>query len=130
MEAENFQEAAVRHRDDANRLAAGGRFQNAGHLIGLAAECLAKSLLQKNGVTIDKNSHFYTHFPKLAGKIRQFGAGPCMRVLAPIVAKPDFLSDWGIGTRYEGDLQENAARERFAAWRSDVDGLFKAAGVP
>ena len=130
MAAENFQEAAVRHRDDANRLAAGERFQNAGHLIGVAAECLAKSVLQKAGITIDKDSPYYTHFPKLAEKIRQLGQGPAMHLLAPIVAKQDFLSGWGVGTRYDGNLPAPDAEAKYRVWRLDVDSLFNAAGQP
>lgn len=130
MATENFQDAAVRHHHDAKRLAAVGRFQNAGHLIGLAAECLVKSLLERDGKTIDKKSGLRCHFPQLAQVIGQFvGQGPNMRLLAPVVARSEFLAGWGVDTRYAAELPPEAAEQRFAAWRSDVSTLFLAAGL-
>lgn len=131
MGTEKFQDAAVRHHHDARRLAAGERFQNAGYLIGLAAECLVKGMLEKDDKLIDRGSEFRCHFPKLAQVIRQFiGQGPNMRVLAPIVARSDFLSGWNVGTRYAGDLAPAVAKHQFAAWQSDVSKLFLAVGLP
>jgi hypothetical protein len=39
---ENYEDAAVRHYDDAKALRDSGRGDNAGHLIGFAAECAIK----------------------------------------------------------------------------------------
>ena len=130
MATDNFQDAAVRHYHDAKRLAAGGRFQNAGYLIGLAAECLVKTMLERDGKIIDKKSVFRCHFPKLAGVVGRLGQGPNMRLLAPVVARGDFLSEWDVERRYAAELPAAAEEQRFAAWRSDVSNLFNAAGLP
>lgn len=128
---ENFQDAAVRHHHDARHLAAGERYQNAGYLVGLAAECLVKCMLERDGKSIDRKSGLYRHFPELAQAIGQFvGQGPNMRLLAPIVARSDFLSEWGVGSRYAGELAPEAAKQQFMAWRSDVSSLFLAVGFP
>lgn len=128
---ENFQDAAVRHHHDARRLAAGERFQNAGYLIGLAAECLVKGMLEKDGNTIERGSGFRCHFPELARVIGQYvGEGPYMRLLAPIVVGSEFLSGWDVNTRYAGELEPAVAKGQFMAWQSDVSQLFLAVGLP
>jgi hypothetical protein len=40
--AEDYQSAALRHFEDATTLRISGRYDNAGHLIGFAAECAIK----------------------------------------------------------------------------------------
>jgi hypothetical protein len=62
---DSFPDAARRHRSDAKHLATNQRFQNAGHLIGFAAECFAKEILEGAGIKIDKPSGFKVHFPEL-----------------------------------------------------------------
>jgi len=129
--ADSYPDAARRHRSDAKHLATDRRFQNAGHLLGLAAECLAKEVLEGAGVIIDKpTAQKWSHFPKLAEKIRLDGRTRIMVLLAPIVAKPNFLDGWQVDCRYEPNIIQSGAEARFNSWRVDVDSLFKAAGVP
>jgi hypothetical protein len=128
--ADSFSDAARRHRNDAKRLAKDDRFQNAGHLLGFAAECLAKAILQGAGIVIDKPSGLKEHFPKLGDQIRQQGHGRAMAALLPIVAKRAFLSGWQAECRYEANMPRSDAETRFHSWRTDVDSLFNAAGIP
>jgi hypothetical protein len=128
--ADSFPDAARRHRIDAKRLAAARRFQNAGHLIGFAAECLAKEILEAAGITIDKPSGFREHFPMLRGAIRRDGRTRAMTVLAPIIGSQPFLDGWTAECRYENDISQVDAEVRFNSWIADVDSLFGATGMP
>ena len=128
--AEDFGSAALHHRHDARRLAGIERFQNAGYMIGLAAECLAKSLLVAAGIPIGNRDAFRRHFPRLAEQLRVDGRTSSMRLLAPIVARQDFLHDWDIEARYDPDLPPETAQQRFETWEANVGALFNAAGLP
>lgn len=127
--ANSFPDAALRHRIDAKHLATNRRFQNAGHLLGLAAECLAKKILEGAGITIDKPSGFREHFPKLGDRIRREGHTRVMALLTPIYRK-SFLDGWKVECRYEADILTNEAEARFNSWHADVVSLFKAAKIP
>ncbi len=128
---EAFHDAAMRHRADATHLAGGRRFQNAGHLLGLAAECLVKSLLEQAGVEIARGSRFKSHFPDLARQVRLDGKSSLMRTLAPIVVNGDtFLQGWGVEDRYAPTLQDADARPRYEGWEQDTAALFSSAGLP
>jgi hypothetical protein len=128
--ADSFSDAARRHRIDAKHLAMNNRFQNAGHLLGFAAECLAKDVLQSAGIIIDKPSGLKEHFPKLGKEIQTQGRGRVMVLLSPIFTNPAFLQGWRAECRYEANLPPNDAQTRYHSWRADVDSLFTAAGIP
>lgn len=128
--ANSFPDAARRHRGDAKHLATNHRFQNAGHLLGFAAECLAKEILERAGIAIDKPSGLREHFPKLGRTIRTDGRTRVMALLAPIVLRSAFLDGWEAECRYEANILETDAETRFNSWLTDVDSLFNAAGIP
>lgn len=129
--ADSFPDAARRHWSDAKHLAANDRFQNAGHLLGFAAECLAKEVLAGAGIIIDKPSaQQWSHFPKLAEKIRMEGRTRVMALLLPIVAKQAFLDGWQVECRYEANIPRSDAETRYHSWQADVESLFNAAGIP
>ena len=128
--ADLFPDAARRHRSDARDLAAHNRYQNAGHLIGFAAECLAKDLLQSAGINVDKASGFKKHFPELGSKIKIDGRTRVMAILAPIVSATTFLDGWTADGRYEANLATADAELRFNSWSADVESIFRAAGIP
>ena len=99
-----FPDAARRHRSDAKHLAADRRFQNAGHLLGFAAECLAKEILAGAGIRLDKSSGLREHFPKLGDQIRMNGHTRVMALLIPIIQRSNFLDGWNAECRYEADI--------------------------
>lgn len=129
---QSYYDSAMRHRADAVHLAAGERFQNAGHLIGLAAECLVKSLLEQAGVVVAPRTQFWRHFPGLGREVVGIdGKSSLMRLLAPIVAKGDnFLRGWEVEDRYASTLPITDGRPRYDSWKKDVAALFEAAGLP
>jgi hypothetical protein len=124
---ENYSHAAKRLRNDAKKLASDERFHNAGYLVGLAAECLAKEFLGKDGVKIDPESGFRCHFPGLKKKIREKAHGHNIRKFCPIMTE-DFLRGWQIELRYEEDDNAVNVRNQWEKWQADVDSLFRAAG--
>lgn len=128
--ADCFPDAARRHRNDAKQLAADRRFQNAGHLLGFAAECLAKEILAGVGITLDKASGLREHFPELGNQIRRNGRTRVMALLTPIVRPSTFLDGWTAECRYEANILQTDAETRFNAWHADVNSLFKGAGIP
>ena len=65
---ESYEHAASRHFADAEDLAARRRLDNAGHLIGLAAECAVKHAVRR----VAPNPP-HIHFPNLTAEIRKFG---------------------------------------------------------
>jgi hypothetical protein len=127
---DSFPDAARRHRSDAKHLATNQRFQNAGHLIGFAAECLVKEILEGAGIKIDKPSGFKVHFPELQKQVRLQGRTRAMVLLAPIVSRSTFLGGWAAECRYENDILPSDGEVRFNSWVADVESLFKAAGIP
>ena len=129
--AYSFPDAGRRDWTDAKHLAADDRFQNAGHLLGLAAECLAKEVLERAGIITDKSSaQQWSHFPKIARDIRMDARTRAMIPLLPILANSKFLDGWQVECRYEVTMPGSAAETRYRSWRADVDKLFNAAGIP
>jgi transposase-like protein len=84
---DSFPDAARRHWSDAKHLATNHRFQNVGHLLGFAAECLAKEILESAGIKIDSSSGLREHFPKLRDRIRMNGHSRAM--VLPLRANED-----------------------------------------
>lgn len=55
---ENYREAAIRHLNDSEKLLESNSVDNAGHLIGFAAECAIKYKIELNN-----NDNPKMHFP-------------------------------------------------------------------
>jgi hypothetical protein len=53
-----------------------------------------------------------------------------MPLLMAILQKSNFLGGWKAKCRYEPDIAVTTAEARFNSWQSDVDELFRTAGVP
>lgn len=127
--ADDFGQAAERHRRDAKKLAEHGRYQNAGHLIGFAAECLVKAELTRAGITIDWKSGLRCHFPALQAAISNSGYGHVMSKVSQVLA-PKFLDGWTADLRYEPNMKKADAETRWQNWHKDVDSVFKQMGRP
>ncbi len=110
---ESYDSAAIRHLEDATSLWNSGRIDNAGHLIGFAAECAIKhritSLRPMSNAT-------HGHFPELLVAARR-QLGPRSRY-TPIydVLKGDVFKDWHVNRRYEetGHTSETELTSWFA----------------
>ena len=121
----SFADAAIRHRDDARHLASSKRFQNAGHLIGFAAECLVKAELQKAGITVDKDLR--KHFPILTQRIGLHATGRLAAAIWEVIQAPKFLDRWQADRRYDATLDPHAAETEYRTWEADVSNLFRQA---
>lgn len=113
---EDYGDSAARLFVDAELLYKQKRWETAGHLYGVAAECAVKAALKRGGVTIDKKSGLKTHFPALAGAVSLNAQG---RHTMTVINRPGFLDSWRVDTRYaknDGTIEQTLC----AAWRQDT----------
>ena len=122
---ENYHDAALRHFKDSERLAGEQRFDNAGHLIGFAAECALKHHF---GITALQSTP-KTHLPDLAAAMRKrFSARDpnqaAMYSLLTIIG-PGYFAGWSVNDRYGQDGTISEAR--YNRWREQARRTFGAA---
>ena len=125
-EMESFEHAAKRHFSDAEDLAGRQRLDNAGHLIGLAAECAAKHAVRH---VVPKPRR--VHFPELTAEVRKLGGrntavSKIRRALSP-PAHGSAFDDWCIAMRYRADRQVEDARYR--KWKAAAGRIMSAASI-
>jgi hypothetical protein len=122
---EDYPAAALRHLQDAEALAQAERFDNAGHLIGLAAECAAKAAWRHH---FPRDDIKFIHFPILRNLIRKKFKGLRDTALREFVLKhSDPLPGWEVDLRYAPDA--TVTRETFNLWRQRTQRLMHAAGL-
>jgi hypothetical protein len=101
---ENYAQASVRHYIDAAKLADGRRYDNAGHLIGFAAECAIKHAFN---MLVPASQSPKVHLPELAKaalkrmKSRNPVASPMQSLLAQLGS--GYFQNWTVESRYSGD---------------------------
>ena len=120
--AEDYPGASRRHYSNAIDLNDAGQFDNAGHLIGFAAECAIKHAIQLRGEQSAR-----VHLPDLAAAARRsFNGG---RRRAPIfnLLKGDVLKGWSVDQRYSptGYITSTTV----LSWIGESRRLMAAAGV-
>ncbi len=123
---ESFETAARRHFADAENLANLGRMDNAGHLIGLAAECAVKHAIRRFVPNPPR-----IHFPKLTGQMRKFGgrskvSSNIRRALSP-PAHGSVFDDWSMTMRYRADGHVDDAQYR--KWKVAAGQIMGAANI-
>ena len=123
---ESFEYAARRHFADAEDLAGRRRLDNAGHLIGLAAECAVKHAIRQ----IVPNPR-RIHFPELTAELRKLGGrnsavSQVRRALSPN-AHASVFDDWSIAMRYCADGHVVAAQYR--KWKVAAGRIMSAASI-
>ena len=124
---ESYEHAARRHYADAEDLAARRRLDNAGHLIGLAAECAVKHAV----CHVAPPNPPHIHFPKLTAEIRKFGGRDTVlykvrRALTP-PAHGSVFGDWSIAMRYRADGHVEDAQYR--KWKVAAGQIMSAASI-
>ena len=123
---ESFEHAARRHFADAEDLADLQRLDNAGHLIGLAAECAVKHAVRH----VAPNPP-HIHFPELTGRIRHLGGrDPVVwkirRALSP-PAHGSVFDDWSIAMRYDAD--GHVVDAQYRKWKAAAGRIMSAASI-
>ena len=120
--ADDYVSAAKRHRADAATLAAAGRFDNAGHLVGIAAECVIKAKLRE--LNREPTADYDGHYPRIQGilrrKLEHRGiTGPWLS----LARRSDLLIGWDICDRYSPD--NKAGKAEFQKWSEATEELFR-----
>jgi hypothetical protein len=121
---ESYGKAAVRHYTDAEKLADCGRFDNAAHLVGFAAECAIKHCIEALRPT---NQAPYLHFPQLIEKAKKLVHGRSKHSLFTLLESPNFMSEWKIEDRYADD--GTVTKQKYLAWQIDTRRTLGIAGL-
>lgn len=125
---EDYRQAALRHYRDADFLAGDERYDNAGHLIGFAAECAIKSVFFTD-VSVTNELKF--HLPHLAHialkKIssRNPSQDPLRNLLK--ATSSGFFDDWQVSSRYRAD--GHVCRDTYAKWKGLAERALGAAKI-
>lgn len=100
-----YAQAARRLFRDAQLPKGQRRFDTAGYLFGLAAECGVKVVLEQllRGRKIP-TSRDQGHFPGLRGAALKVLQGRQGAALATVLSRKDLLVSWHIGLRYSADM--------------------------
>jgi len=121
---ENYMEAAVRHYLDAERLCKLQRFDNAGHLIGFAAECAIKYKIRALPISGDPTG---THLPELLHAARKrLGERAGYHSMYNLL-KDDSFEDWHVSFRYAPTGK--ITKSRLTIWFKVTQRLLAAANV-
>ncbi len=119
---EDYESAAVRHFEDATTLQSSGRTDNAGHLIGFAAECAIKLKILN---LRPQNNSPHGHFPDLLIAARKhLGARANFSNMYDIL-KGDVFAGWNVNRRYYET--GNTSNSELALWFSVTKRLFATA---
>ncbi|ADL55527.1 hypothetical protein [Gallionella capsiferriformans] len=121
---EKYDSAAIRHFEDAQLLMAAGKIDNAGHLVGFAAECAIKHqiLSLKPG---QPNPH--GHLPEFLIVARKhLGSRANYNGMFNIL-KADAFSGWHVNRRYY--QTGNTTLTELDAWFDVAKRLFATAGL-
>lgn len=119
---ENCVSSARRHFDDGETLLQLGRFDNAGHLFGVAGECAVKAVcVEESGARPPK------HFDKISNKDLRYSAPANLvgrRGQRIVTLLPNLFADWSIDQRYieTGTTTRAKAQE----WRVDARAVLDA----
>jgi hypothetical protein len=131
---ENMSSAAARHFADAELLANSTQGLGACQLIGYAAECALKHLLESqfNVRNIHKQGSGAGHFPRLTAAARISLAGRSAGPVLALLNTPGFMHHWDIDLRYTDDaslqtVAGNTAPHFYANWKADAVRIFQLA---
>lgn len=121
---EEYQSAAHRHFEDALTLQSSGRLDNAGHLIGFAAECAIK---HKITTLRPQNNSPHGHFPDFLITARKHLVSRNNYTSMYDVLKGPVFDGWNVNRRY-GKTGDTTPAE-LADWFAVTKRLFATAGL-
>lgn len=102
----NFSDAAGRHWKDGELLFDSGRFDNADHLYGFAAECAVKSavkLTENAGAEGDIDERYRYHIDKLWDRVPAQQLSRNFPALSALLRQQNPFSDWAASQRYQAN---------------------------
>lgn len=121
---EDYKSAAIRHFEDAMALRASGRIDNAGHLVGFAAECAIKFKILN---LRPRNNSPHGHFPDLLIAARKHLGERANFSNMYNVLKGDVFANWNVNRRYYET--GNTSEAELSMWLSTTKRLFATAGL-
>lgn len=110
----DFLDAHKRHWDDAERLFAKGRYANAGHLYGIAAECGLKRLMVRFGMMVNPTTGSPTaredrsHVNRVWDRFESYRSGKLEGVDYGLPI-PNPFDNWDVSDRYAHQSNFNPA---------------------
>jgi hypothetical protein len=120
---EDYLDAALRHYKDAETLRSLGDLDNAGHLIGFAAECAIKYRIS----TIITANNPRVHFPDIAQAAKKhFGHRGGYHPLFDVL-KRDLMVGWAIDRRYFST--GNTTAVELDSWFQDTKRIFASVSI-
>jgi hypothetical protein len=122
--SESYPQSAIRHFEDADLLAKGGRIDGAGYLIGYAVECAIKHAVVSTRPALGAP---HVHLPRLVEQAKKALHGRRKISILTLLNRPGFMSGWTVDSRYEANGGTNEAK--FRAWREDAGRAMSAAGL-
>jgi len=122
--SESYAQSAVRHFNDADRLAGAHAYHGAGYLIGYAVECAIKTAVESTrpGATAP-----HAHLPDLVEKAKKMLSGRAHQAILVALSAPDLMTGWSTALRYRMD--DAVSEARFCCWRRQAQRIIGAAGL-
>ena len=121
---EAYDQAAIRHYEDAVLLAVDERWDGAGHLIGFAAECALKHAIVS--LRPDKNAP-HKHLPDLREIAKRHLTSRAHKGLQRLLSQPDYFAGWVVEARYAAT--DTVSAETYDGWQTHASRTLAAAGL-
>ncbi|WP_203072901.1 hypothetical protein [Falsiroseomonas ponticola] len=121
---EAYSLAAIKHFSDAKTLAASGRFDGGGYLVGYVVECALKHALR---ITVHNISVPRKHIPELIAVARMALQGRGAQPVLAALGNPAFMAGWSVGMRYAGEGGTDALL--FRRWENDARKILLATNI-
>lgn len=121
---EDYVGAAIRHFRDAELLKISGRLDNAGHLVGFAAECAIKHKIESLG-TGGRSPDL--HLPHILPAARNRLGGRVGYSGMYDIVKSDIFREWAVDHRYAGTGK--VTEKQISEWMDLTKRLFAAAHI-
>jgi hypothetical protein len=119
---DDYESAALRHFEDADLLQRQGRLDNAGHLVGFAAECAIKHRI---ATLQPSNDNPHGHLPQLAATARKHLQKHRSSMFD--VLRNSVFDTWDVNRRYHATGTTTA--EELETWFKVTKRLFAAANL-
>jgi hypothetical protein len=121
---EKYDSAAIRHYEDAQFLRDAGKLDNAGHLVGFAAECAIKHQIASLKPGLPGSHGHLPDFLTVARKhLNGRGNFPYPEMLN--IVKLNIFNGWSVSRRYY--QTGNTTDDELATWFRETKRLFAAA---
>ncbi|MCZ0737716.1 HEPN domain-containing protein [Phreatobacter sp. AB_2022a] len=121
---ESYREAALRHYDDAHRLAESGHLDGAGYLVGYAVECAIKSAIEATRPAAEAP---HLHLPHLLERAKKALQGRRKHPLFTVIEKQGFMAGWAVEARYAANGETDT--DSYERWRTDATRTLGAADL-